>query len=185
MDDLTKPEFILRLYESTVTDPADIDYEVEGIIANGYDSDTETATLQINIDEGNVANNTTYSSYIRTNRHLWDKATADFTVDANNPTYTVEFPKLVIGDISLDNIINTFDFNLAIGEFGKDLLVFLADFNFDNEVNAVDIGLLFPNWFNQGVLPSNGNILKTKIKCKKTIYLMIKLFPGSKPRHLK
>lgn len=155
MDDLTKPEFILRLYESTVTDPADIDYEIGGLIANGYDSDTETATLQINIDEGNVANNITYSSYIRTNRHLWDKATTDFTVDADNPTYTVEFPKLVIGDISLDNIINTFDFNLVIGEFGKDLLVFLADFNFDGVVNVQDLGLLFPNWFIDGNLPSS------------------------------
>lgn len=65
-----------------------------------------------------------------------------------NTTTIIEFPKLLIGDLNGDNIINSLDWSLMRDNWGKGNVS--ADLNKDGIVNAIDWSFLNKNWAKKG-----------------------------------
>lgn len=159
-DNLSYPSFIFRLYAENETNPDTYTIQADNLTADDYDSNTKTASIQVNIEEGYVADTSTYIGYLRSTRHLWRKATIPFegkiTIDADNLTYTMSFPELIAGDIapaSRDNIINSIDYTRLTQDFWSTIIGLLPDFNNDNVINSLDVSFLFGNWWKESELP--------------------------------
>jgi len=156
-EDGSQPLFNFRLYQKDVTDGDDYTIEAIGLQADSYDAETYLATVSINIEEGQVLDGETYEAYLRSNRHLWAKATTppngEITIDAEHPTHNIIFPELIAGDINTDNLINSIDFTRAIQDFYRGIENLLPDFNNDGDVTTTDLGYIFGSWFVEGELP--------------------------------
>jgi len=152
-DDMLQPEFTLRLYLSTETDAENYTLEESAILADAFDDETSTTTLSLGLTFEQVVDGTTYSPYLRTNRHLWAEANDTITFDASTLSYDVIFPELIAGDINTDNLINSIDFTRATQDFYKAIENLLPDFNNDGDVTTTDLGYIFGSWFVEGELP--------------------------------
>lgn len=159
------PAFTVRLYKKGNTS---IYTEKTGVLAVSKDATTGKYVMRASFDKattdtaGKVVTGTTYIGYLRSIRHFWKKATlptsSEITIIAGTNSYTLEFPKLSVGDISPtipDNEINSLDFQSALANFGQTLNNALNDFDNNGQINVIDVGFVLLNYFTKGdVLPS-------------------------------
>ena len=64
----------------------------------------------------------------------------------STPSPTPNCPKASLGDINCDNVINIFDYNILIGNFGKSGAGIQGDLNGDGVVNIFDYNTLVSNF---------------------------------------
>ncbi len=143
---LVHPLFTLRLYNPTTNAKV---YENLNFPGN-LSTDRTQYTKALTVTRTELPNNT-YSAYIRSDRHLWSKSTANLTINNDN-IFGITFPTLKVGNVDENNKINMVDFNKISPDYGKEFVNLLGDLNNDGKVNMQDLDWITKNfalWGNQ------------------------------------
>lgn len=163
--DYQTPTFNLRLYKKGVSGSTGLIVQKSGIKVYAYSETTKQATIRFAVEKattattGKLVEGDTYIGYLRSTRHLWQKATTptngEITITTTGTTYTLEFPVLIAGDISPavpDDEINSIDFGAAIADFGKIVSGLLPDFDNNGQINVLDLSFIIINYFKRSAL---------------------------------
>jgi hypothetical protein len=153
------PRFEFRLYTETETDSTKPAAFKSNLDLTTQDITTSTVIIDnVQVLKTSLTDGATYIAYVRSNRHMWAKATtpADGKIQisfAPSMVHELTFPRLMAGDIEgltgPDNLVDLLDFTVLINFYNQSTNL-LPDFDANKIIDILDLTYIFQNWGKTG-----------------------------------